>query len=363
MGRNPRLAVALALAPLVLSSPLVLPAAPATAQQQCDQPAFGDALPIDLDLPHDVATGRGVGVTVVDTGASAPGVITERPGDRDHCLLHGTAVAGVLDTVAPDAVVVSVRQGDGDGHTTVADLVEAIERARTGADDHGVRVLNISVVACEDTAELRDAVAAAVHDGLLVVAAAGNTGQCPDGHLAFPASLPDVLAVGGVDARDPATPDAGRRPASYSVPGGWVDLHAPGGPVSGQLEDSDSQVRTVVGDPAPFSGTSFAAPVVAGAAALVWQLRPELSATQVRTLLTDTADPGTVPVVSPTAAVSAAMDGAATGIASYHVPGSVEVQREVDEPRDLRVPVFLAAVVGAALLVAALVRRQPPESV
>lgn len=331
---------------------------PSVAQSRCDEPAFGDPLAIDLDLPHDITVGRGVGVAVVDTGASSPGVIADRPGDRNHCLLHGTAVAGVLRTVAPAADIVSVRQSAEDNNATVADLVAAIDRARAGAADHGVRAITVSVVACEDTLELRDAVTAAVDAGLLVIAAAGNVGQCQDGQSAFPASLPGVLTVGGVDARDPASPDAGRTPAAYSVPGDWVDVYAPGGPVSGTLEVTDTAPRTLVGDPAPFTGTSFAAPAVAGTAALMWQVRPELTATEVRSLITATADRGTVPVLAPRAAVSAAMDGAAPAGMSFVRPESVEIDRVVPEPRDIRILLVLAGLVGAALVAAALVRHR-----
>ncbi|MDN5581301.1 MAG: S8 family serine peptidase [Corynebacterium sp.] len=360
-----RAAVLVPLALLVASGAVVLP--PAQAQQRCDEPLVGDVLPVDVALPHDLSTGHDVGVAVVDTGASAPGVVTERPGDRDHCLLHGTAVTGVLRTVAPGARVVSVRQGDG-SNTTVADLVDALDRARTTASEHGVRILNVSVVACEDTAELRRAVDAVEREGLLLVAAAGNAGQCRDDQVPYPAALPGVLTVGGVDAREPDTdpgtdPDAGRRPADYSVPGEWVDLHAPGGPVSATLQ-TDGTDRTIVGDPAPFSGTSFASPVVAGTAALVWQLRPELSAAEVRALLVDTAEQGVVPVVSPVAAVGAVLDragsaeiaGHAEAAAHYEMPAEVSVVRAVDVPADLRVPLALAGVVAVAILTALILR-------
>lgn len=357
---------ALLLAALLVCTPVlaVADADPADARPRCDRPVFGDPLPVDVDLPHDLATGRGVGVAVVDTGAASPGVITERDGDADHCLLHGTAVAGVLRAVAPGARVVSVRQGDGETETTVADLVAALDRVRE--DPGEIRVVNISVVACEDTPELRESVAAAEAAGLLLVAAAGNAGQCQDGQLPYPAALPGVLTVGGVDVRRDDDPDAGRRPADYSVPGSWVDLHAPGGPVSAPLETSaetDTLVRTVVGDPAPFTGTSFAAPVVSATAALVWQLRPELSAARVRELVVASADHGVVPVVSPAAAVSAALDGRDVHHpdrpehpGTYPVAGAVTVPDDAPTPRDLRIPVALGLGVILALLGTAVVR-------
>lgn len=340
------------------------------SRPRCDRPVFGDAVPLDVELPHDLSTGRDVGVAVVDTGVSAPGVVADRPGDRDSCLLHGTAVAGTLRTVAPASRIVSVRQGDGDHDTTVVDLVTALDRARATAVDHGVRIVNISVIACDDTAELRSSVAAAEDAGLLLIAAAGNAGQCQDGQVPYPAALPEVLTVGGIDARHTDDLNAGRRPADYSVPGAWVDLYAPGGPVSAVFESTgDLQNRTIVGDPAPFSGTSFAAPVVAGAAALVWEVRPEFSAAQVRSLLIATADQGVVPVVSPVGAVGAAMDaGMDSGTDAdvhrtdwsqatrYDVPTEVSMSRPVSPPRDLRIPLLLAAAVVTAVLTGVILR-------
>lgn len=342
----------------------------ASAEPRCDEPVFGDHLPVDVDLPHQVSTGRGVGVAVIDTGVDAPGVRTLGPDDRDRCLLHGTAVAGVVRTVAPDATILSVRQGTGAGEdptrTTVADLVSAVDRARRAAADHDVRVITMSVVACEDTAELRHAVAAAEDAGLLVVAAAGNAGQCEDGQVPFPAALPGVLTVGGVDARLSGASgtqlNAGRVSADYTIPGHWVDLHAPGGPVSAPLrvgDDGDDTVQTVVGDPAPFTGTSFATPVVAATAALVWQVDPGLSAAQVRSLLMDTAQRGVVDVVDPQAAVAAAADrslSAVTDPVSFTLPTSVAVTHPTPEHRDLRIPLGLGALGVLAVLGAAALR-------
>lgn len=289
----------------------------------------------DIDAPsypalHALSRGRDVDVAVVDTGSAGPGVV----GDRDFCVLHGSVVTSVLRAIAPEAKVHSFRHNAvaSRAEGTVEDLVRAIDRALKAR----VKVINISMVACEDTAELREAVGRAEKAGVLVVASTGNTGQCPEGAPTFPSSLDPVLAVGAVAPRaqelaagagagagsvaGPAagkenSADQGRVPAQYSAPTHWVDLFAPGGPVEGQV-DVRGKVHTIVGNPDPFEGTSFAAPVVSGTAALVWQIVPHLSVQEVRELLTSTASPGAsgpglgkqMLVVNPAAAVDKALD-------------------------------------------------------
>jgi membrane-anchored mycosin MYCP len=338
----------------------------ATAQEsleQCGVPEPGDALPVDVPLPHDVATGAGVSIALVDTGASSPGVLPGRDGDLDHCVLHGTAVAGVLRSVAPGARVVSHRQITDRGSGTVAGLVDALERAVAHAREHPeVKIVNMSLVACQDTVELRRAVADAEDAGLLIVAAAGNSGQCAEGQMPFPASLPGVLTVGGVDARvaDASRLDdlgLGRVVADYSVPGVWVDLVAPGGPVSTVLRTAAGEV-TIVGDPDPFAGTSFAAPVVSATAALVWQVRPEHSAAQVRSVLVDTARSGGVPVIDPAAAVASVMDDEpVAGDRDAPWDDAVDLVAASDENVELRVPLALLSLVLVGALGVAVARR------
>lgn len=132
-----------------------------------------------------------------------------------------------------------------------------------------------------------------------------------------PASLPDddapgLVTVGAVEPRvrhgRGRDLDAGRHPAPYSLTGAWVDVYAPGGPVSA-LHDVPGRAEpvVVVGDPDPFTGTSFAAPVVTGTAALVRQVLPRATAPQVRRILLGTSSPPPYPVVDPRRAVDEAL--------------------------------------------------------
>lgn len=348
----------------------------------------------DIDAPsypalHALSRGRDVDVAVVDTGSAGPGVV----GDRDFCVLHGSVVTSVLRAIAPEAKVHSFRHNAvaSRAEGTVEDLVRAIDRALKAR----VKIINISMVACEDTAELREAIGRAEKAGVLVVASTGNTGQCPEGAPTFPSSLDSVLAVGAVAPRaqelaagagagagsvaGPAagkvnSADQGRVPAQYSAPTHWVDLFAPGGPVEGQV-DVRGKVHTIVGNPDPFEGTSFAAPVVSGTAALVWQIVPHLSVQEVRELLTSTASPGAsgpglgkqMLVVNPAAAVDKALDlrdaRASDGSTGAHYElQTVSTQPHQPGAADYSVPVVLSLVLALGIIATVVCRAFSADS-
>ncbi|MFO8042011.1 MAG: S8 family serine peptidase, partial [Alkalispirochaeta sp.] len=179
------------------------------------------------------------------------------------------------------------------------------------------RVINMSlgadVEALDDPSILlfESAVEEAQRRGLLLVAASGN-GKIPDGvdnaqapqgqsdGIDWPARFPGVIAVGSVDR----SADPENSPRSYfSDYGLQLELMAPGAESSGpDADDTTGIVSTVPiegsvdGAYATQAGTSMAAPLVAGAAALVWSANPHLSADQIRRILQQTAldlgDPG-----------------------------------------------------------------------
>src|SRR5690606_24694415 len=133
------------------------------------------------------------------------------------------------------------------------------------------RIISMSLGGPEDTQVLRDAIAYARERNVLVVAASGN-GQ-RDGNLPnYPAAYPSVLAVSATGANDSIT--------SFSTTGGFVDIAAPGAGVLGPLWDRNAGDTFGIA-----SGTSAACPHVAGAAALVLTLRPELTADQLAEVL------------------------------------------------------------------------------
>jgi bacillopeptidase F len=125
---------------------------------------------------------------------------------------------------------------------------------------------------------LRDAVRAWVAAGIVPVFAAGNNGL---GSMGSPASYPEAIAVGATDGRDEVAPFSSRGPSPIDE-GMKPDVAAPGVLV---------RTSTLNGAYFPYTGTSFAAPVAAGIAALLLQANPGLTPPVIADVLRSTADP------------------------------------------------------------------------
>jgi len=139
------------------------------------------------------------------------------------------------------------------------------------AAQHCPGVINLSFGGHTQDEQLHSAVLTAVHNGCLVVAAAGNDGE--DGNPAtFPAAWPHVFTVGATDENDAVT--------SFSTSSPAVDVAAPGVDIIGAVP----LTRNPTGYD-KFDGTSFSSPIAAAAAALVWTQRPTLTAYQLAQVL------------------------------------------------------------------------------
>ena len=234
---------------------------------------------------------------------------------------HGTFMAGLIagrdtftgsygtDTthflgMAPDARVLSVRVGDSHGAADVTQLLAAIDWVVQHRNDYGlnIRVINLSYgtdggIVGYGAAPLAYAIENAWHKGIVVVVSAGNNGWTAD-RLTNPAIDPFVIAVGADDTsgtiglQDDSV-------ASFSNKGSgnrYPDLIAPGIHMQ-SLRDPNSYIDANCSegriDSRFFrgSGTSQAAAVVSGAAALVVQQHPDYTPDQVKALLTATAKP------------------------------------------------------------------------
>jgi hypothetical protein len=247
-------------------------------------------------------------IAVVDTGAdlTAPDLAAKAPtGFSLHAGTvdvrdpngHGTFVASLaagsvsngegIAGFGGDARLLIVKAGAGDG--SFSDVDEAI--GIVYAVDHGARIVNLSLGGPTSSATERNAVAYAAAHGVLLVAAAGNNARSGN-----PLEYPAALLSDGAGLAVGASNVLGGR-ASFSSFGSYLSLVAPGVNVLGALPSAGSvtgfqAVRLPGSRRGRYglgSGTSFAAPQVAGAAALVWAANPSLSAGDVATILEQSA--------------------------------------------------------------------------
>lgn len=167
------------------------------------------------------------------------------------CNGHGTMVAGVVGAttwgVAKGTGLRSVRVLDCAGSGTLSGVIAGVDWIR--ANHVKPAVANMSLSGAASTS-LDNAVQNLVNAGVTVVAAAGNSGGSACNHS--PGRVADVVTVGASDPND--------RVASFSAGGPCLDLYAPGVSITSTKAGGGTQTA---------SGTSFAAPHVAGAAALV----------------------------------------------------------------------------------------------
>lgn len=196
---------------------------------------------------------------------------------------HGTHVAGIIlaehgtstmKGMAPEAKILPLDFMTAAGSGNIGNAILAIQYAAK----QGARVINASWGGSPCSKTLSRTIADLEERGILFVAAAGNDGvdidQLPEYPAAF--ALPNQITVGASTARDYT---ASFSNFSYHL----VHLFAPGASI----------LSTYPGNQvAALSGTSMAAPFVSGAAALLFSARPHATATQVRSALLNSVDPG-----------------------------------------------------------------------
>lgn len=188
---------------------------------------------------------------------------------------HGTFVTGMLAAagngigtvgVAPKAKVKPLKCFENGVKTTVSMAAPAILDA---VDKYGCRILNLSFGATESSQTLKNAIDYAMDKGCIVVAAVGNSGNAV---LNYPAAYPGVIGVGSVNAS--------KAVSSFSQRNESVKLVAPG----------EKVVSTYTGSRyGSWEGTSFAAPLVSGAAALLLGADDTLGPGEMSALLTRSA--------------------------------------------------------------------------
>jgi len=233
---------------------------------------------IVADLAWRISRGTGVKVLIIDTGidpdhpdlaANIRGGINfvskgawwkpADPSKWDDDNGHGTHVAGIvaaLDNeigvvgVAPEAHLWAAKVLDRDGSGYVSDIISAIK----WSIDNQMQIINMSLGTSSDIQSLHDAVDAADDAGIVIVAAAGNSGDGNDetNEVIYPAKYPSVIAVAATRSDD-STP-------LWSSEGEEVEIAAPGEGIRSTYKGGSYSTK---------SGTSMASPHVAGTVALL----------------------------------------------------------------------------------------------
>jgi subtilisin family serine protease len=246
---------------------------------------------LPLDGTYQYPDQPGIAVYVIDTGVRADHAelvgrigagyssIADSNGTSD-CNGHGTHVAGTVAGsrygAAKNAIVHPVRVLACDGSGTISGVIAGIDWAIAHHAAGVPAVANLSLGGGASSS-LDTAINNLVNDGVSVVVAAGNSSA--DACNTSPARVPAAVTVAATDSSD--------RQASFSNHGKCVDLYAPGVSVASAWHTSTTAAATL-------SGTSMAAPHVAGAAALILGANPSLNPSQVAAALNTNATTGVV---------------------------------------------------------------------
>ncbi|OMP66643.1 S8 family peptidase [Domibacillus epiphyticus] len=231
-------------------------------------------------------TGKGIKVAVVDTGVAPHDDLVLAGGKSfvDYTASynddngHGTHVAGIIGAednsfgtkgVAPDADIYAVKALNKDGSGNLSSILAGIDWAITNKMD----IVNLSLGTETHSEIFKSMVDKAYANGVLVVAAAGNDGTA-DGSgdtVDFPARYDSAIAV--------AATDSSNKRAAFSSTGNMVEIAAPGVSIVAPYLNNGY---------ARSSGTSMAAPYVAGQLALLKQANPAMTNAALRSKLTET---------------------------------------------------------------------------
>jgi hypothetical protein len=323
--------------------------------------------PTHIGMTDWAAPGPGFPVTMIDSGvdlshqefAGRPNTfaLNRQTFTANGDERHGTMTASVVGAPVNSLGIVGIYpqaklqlwDASPAGELTVGDEIAGLN----SAVKHGPGVINLSLGGFDRIAIEEHAILAAFAAGSLVVASAGNdreNGSDPS----YPASFAHVLTVGATNEAD--------RPTSFSSKSQAMDLAAPG-------QDIEVAVPTFF-EPTGYAsedGTSFSAPLVSGAAAAIWTLRPTLTNTQLfevmRRSAHDVGKPGW---------------DVDTGYGILDVPAAVTRKPPAADPQEPNEDIYLVRPNGLtrsgrgpltqqsrprAALTASLERREDPEDV
>lgn len=214
----------------------------------------------------------------------------------DTIVSHGTLLAGMISAtanngkgmkgIAPNTKIMPLRILDSKGKGTTAQVRDAI----TYAVKNGADVINLSLISTKPDDSLQQVIGWAVDQGVVVVAAVGNSRLDLDRDPTFPACFDTRIGKNSVIGV--AALDISGKKAEFSNSGSnCVDIAAPGVNIFGAVYHDDSNFLYSTSYGSPFEGTSVAAPMVAAAAARLRSAFPLLTPSQIRLSLMLSADP------------------------------------------------------------------------
>ncbi|TKJ41877.1 hypothetical protein CEE37_04725 [candidate division LCP-89 bacterium B3_LCP] len=208
----------------------------------------------------------------------------ERDNDPSDEMGHGTAVSGVCGAVmnngvgvagaAPNCPLMILRAGNMSGFLQEDDVASALLYAL----DNGARVVNMSFGDTQVSPMLEDVINYAANGGLLMVAAAGNSGSAA---IIFPAAFGPTLCVGACDENSQKT--------TFSSFGTSLDLLAPGANIVSAINGHDYGMFQ------GGNGTSYAAPFASAVAGLVFSQHPDWNYNEIRSALLGSAEDVGIP--------------------------------------------------------------------
>ncbi|MFJ4525260.1 S8 family serine peptidase [Streptomyces sp. NPDC088810] len=254
--------------------------------------------PMQAEQMWKVSTGEGVKVALIDTGVNADTpslkgqVLTgetpksvayrstvdyEGHGTTMAELIAGTGAGGSLKGLAPGVKIVPYRiELDGlKGGAEEKEKTPEPEDAIRAAADTDAKIINMSFGEMAPMPKVEEAVKYAASKGKLLIAAVGNEGRTSRDNIGYPAGFPYVVGI--------ASADKSLTVSKFSSSGNSVDLSAPGQGFPGWC---DTNFRSYCDD---VNGTSSAAAIASGAAALIWSAHPDWTVNQVTRALVDTA--------------------------------------------------------------------------
>lgn len=216
-------------------------------------------------------------IGIIDTGISTRVIPTEHilkgknylepTHSTEDSYGHGTAVASVILDFFPQAQFVPlVSNSYENGKIKQVDNDVFAQMIRDAVDVYHCQIINLSVGLILDKASIREAVAYAEENGVLVVASAGNDYAADGDFTYYPAAYDTVLSVGSVNKKKKEISD-------FSQRGEWVDIYACGEKV---------RIKTLSGDKRESEGTSYSAAYVTARAARLLQKDSTLTPTELR---------------------------------------------------------------------------------